>query len=283
MKLSIVTISYNNLEGLQKTLPSVLSQNCAGFEHIVVDGGSQDGSAEYIALYARQAAERGISVQWVSERDEGIYNAMNKGIRMGSGEYVEILNSGDMLASDNVVGRMLHALETHNNPDILYGNMLKTFPSGLRRDRCFNGQPVTMLGMYKGTLNHSPAYIKRNLFEQYGNYDERYRIVSDWKWYLQVIVFGGVKPVYTDIDVTVFDMNGISETNKDLDKEERKQVLREVVPDAILEDYDRWAFPVSQVNRLRRWHLWPMVYFVERVCFKIEKWFWKKGEQVYRE
>ncbi|MBR1515810.1 MAG: glycosyltransferase [Paludibacteraceae bacterium] len=280
MKLSIITIAYNNLAGLKKTLPSVLAQDYTDFEHVIIDGGSQDGSADFIAHYARQAGERGIRVQWVSERDKGIYNAMNKGIRMSTGEYIEILNSGDMLASDAIVGKMLKALAQHNEPAILYGNMLKDKATGLVRDRCFNGQPITLRGMYRGTLNHSPAYIRRSLFEQYGYYDEQYKIVSDWKWYLQVIIFGGIQPVYVDLDVTVFEMTGISETNKTLDKEERKRVLQETVPAAILADYDRWAFVMDEVERLKRWHLWGLVWFVERVLFQIDKRKNKKGERV---
>ena len=136
--------------------------------------------------------------------------------------------------------------------------------------------------MYRGTLNHSPAYIKRSLFDQYGFYDENYKIVSDWKWYLQVIIFGGVEPVYVDLDVTVFEMTGISETNKTLDKEERKKVLQEVVPSTFLADYDRWAFAVDEVERLQRLHVWPVVWFIERVLFQFEKRKNKKGEQVKR-
>ncbi len=282
MKLSIVTISYNNLAGLKKTLPSILEQTYTQFEHIIVDGGSQDGSAQFIATYARQAEERGITVQWISERDKGIYNAMNKGIQMSTGEYIEILNSGDMLASDGIVGAMHEALALHNEPDILYGNMLKDKATSLCRDRCFAGNKITMRGMYRGTLNHSPAYIKRSLFDQYGFYDENYKIVSDWKWYLQVIIFGGVEPVYVDLDVTVFEMTGISETNKTLDKEERKKVLQEVVPSTFLADYDRWAFAVDEVERLQRLHVWPVVWFIERVLFQFEKRKNKKGEQVKR-
>ena len=282
MKLSIVTISYNNIAGLKKTLPSILEQTYTQFEHIIVDGGSQDGSAQFIATYARQAKERGITVQWISERDKGIYNAMNKGIQMSTGEYIEILNSGDMLASDGIVGAMHEALALHNEPDILYGNMLKDKATGLCRDRCFAGSKITMRGMYRGTLNHSPAYIKRSLFDQYGFYDENYKIVSDWKWYLQVIIFGGVEPVYVDLDVTVFEMTGISETNKTLDKEERKKVLQEVVPSTFLADYDRWAFAVDEVERLQRLHVWPVVWFIERVLFQFEKRKNKKGEQVKR-
>ncbi len=125
---------------------------------------------------------------------------------------------------------------------------------------------------YSATLNHDCAYIRRALFDVYGFYDESLRIVSDWKWYLQAIGMGHVDPIYVDIDVTLFDSAGISETHLDLRQAERRQVLEEVLPPAVLWDYDHHAFDMEQMNRLRRHHLYPLVYFIERVCFKLEKW-----------
>lgn len=280
--LTIITINWNNDTGLEKTMSSVLGQVCTDFEYIVVDGASTDGSVDVIKKYAEKFGDR---LKWVSEKDKGIYNAMNKGIGMASGEYVQFLNSGDCLASPNVTERMLKVLKDRDFPTILYGNMLKDMPDGrILRDKCFAGQDITFLGFYTGTLNHSPAYIKRSLFDKYGLYDESLRIVSDWKWYLQAIVLGEEKPEYTDIDVTLFDMTGISETNKELDKAERRQVLEGLVPASILADYGRWAFPIEQMKRLKR-HPWAYkaVWFVERCLFKKEKaQRKKKGESIYQ-
>jgi hypothetical protein len=168
---------------------------------------------------------------------------------------------------------MLVALENAGNPSILYGNMIKCFPNGKKViDKSFEGGEITMLGMFTGTLNHDPAYIRRNLFEKYDYYDENLKIVSDWKWYLQAIILGGEKPQYVDIDVTLFDMMGISETNKELDRLERKQVLEQLFPKAILADYERFAFPIEQIKRLQR-HPWAykIVWVLERGLFKCEK------------
>ena len=269
MRLSIITINRNNAAGLERTMQSVASQTFKEFEYIVIDGASTDGSVEVVKKYEREFAR----LKWVSEPDDGIYNAMNKGIHMASGEYIQILNSGDCLASPDVMGRMIEALEKAGNPSVFYGNMIKCFPDGHRIvDKGFAGQEITMLGMYTGTLNHDPAYIRRDLFEKYGCYDERLKIVSDWKWYLQAIVIGGEKPQYTDIDVTLFDMSGISETNKELDKAERRQVLEQLFPQAVLTDYEQYAFPIEQIKRLKR-HPWAykMMWFLERCLFKLEK------------
>ena len=270
MRLSIVTINRNNALGLEKTLQSVASQTCKDFEYIVVDGASSDGSVEVIQKYEPQF----LHLKWVSEPDSGIYNAMNKGIRMASGDYIQILNSADCLAAPDVTERMLAALEKAGQPSILYGNMVKCFPDGKRVvDQSFAGQEITMRGMFAGTLNHDPAYIRRDLFEKYGYYDETLKIVSDWKWYLQAIVFGDEKPQYVDMDVTLFDMTGISETNLGLSKAERAKVLETMLPKAILADYERYNFPLDQMRRLQR-HPWAykMVWLLERCLFKVERW-----------
>lgn len=121
-------------------------------------------------------------------------------------------------------------------------------------------------------MNHDCCYIHRDIYETYGLYDENLKIVSDWKWFLQSIGPGHVKPVYVDIDVTIFDASGISETNLELRNKERRQVLEELLPPAVLADYDAYAFEIEQMNRLRRRHLYGLVYFMERVLFKLEKW-----------
>ena len=270
MALSIITINRNNAAGLEKTMNSVLSQSYSDFEYVVVDGASTDNSVDVIRRFSIQFGDR---LKWVSEPDKGIYNAMNKGIRMASGDYVEFLNSGDCLVAEDVVLKMFTVLDKEGYPSILYGNMLKNLPDGtILKDKCFAGQDITFLGFYTGSLNHSPAYIDRSLFDKYGLYDENLKIVSDWKWYLQAIIFGGEKPMYTDVDVTFFDMNGISETNKDLDKKERRQVLEELINPAILTDYDQCFFLFQQMKRLTR-HPWAfkLVWFIERCLFKIEK------------
>lgn len=333
MKLSIITINYNNAEGLRKTLASVAAQTYADIEHIIVDGGSTDGSVEIIREYADnqvrgerlevKGEENSIAdinastpytlhhtpsahvVRWISEPDKGIYNAMNKGIRMATGEYIEILNSGDILFDSQVTQRMMAALAQQvrgyrlevkgnensiaentalspnslitsspiqNRPAILYGNMIKVNAQGQVVGKSGYTE-YSLRQFYSSTLNHDCAYIRRDLFEEYGLYDENLKIVSDWKWYLQAIGLGRVKPEYVDIDVTIFDDGGISETNLALRNAERRKVLEELLPPAVLWDYDTHAFEMEQMKRLRRWHLYGLVYFIERVCFKFEKWF----------
>lgn len=295
MKLSIVTINYNNAKGLERTLNSVLTQSYRDIEHIIIDGGSTDESVEVIKEYASKVESqesRVKSVIWSSEKDNGIYNAMNKGIRKATGEYIQILNSGDMLAAPDVTERMVAALENglkdyrdnevsknKDFPAIFYGNMLKSYDGKtiINRDTCGSGMytPESFLYFYKGTLNHDCAYIRRDLFQKYGLYNENMKICSDWEWYVRAIVLGREKTVYTNIDVTIFDMNGVSESggkNAELIKQERRQYLEKILPSAVLRDYDMYSFPITQYQRLKKYHLWGIVYFMERVLFKLEKW-----------
>lgn len=277
MILSIITINRNNASGLRKTMQSVLDQSFKDFEYVVIDGASSDGSKDVLKEFFPLFGER---MKWISEPDSGIYNAMNKGIQMASGEYLEFLNSGDCFVEKDVVCQMISCLKEKDSPSILYGNMLKVFPDGhLLKDRCFAGRDISFLGFYLGTLNHSPAFIQHDLFDKYGLYDESLRIVSDWKWYLQAIILGAERPVYKDVDVTLFDMTGISETNKDLDKAERNKVLSELIPAPILADYDQHSFAIEQFKRLKR-HPWAyrVVWFMERMLFKMEKGKIKKAQ-----
>ena len=289
MTLSIITINYNNASGLRKTLASVASQTYQNIEHIIVDGGSTDGSLGIIEDYYHQFEIGDMRLEnliWTSEPDKGIYNAMNKGIRKATGDYIQILNSGDLLAAPDVTERMMAALSTlniqhstENGTSILYGNMLKSYDGKriINRDTCGNGMytPESFLYFYNGTLNHDCAYIRRDLFEKYGLYNEEMKICSDWEWYVRTIVLGGEKPVYTNIDVTIFDMNGVSESygkNADIIKRERREYLESILPPAVLHDYDMFSFPITQYQRLKKHHLWGIAYFIERVLFKLEKW-----------
>ena len=112
MKLSIITVNFNNVEGLRKTAESIVSQTFQDFEWIVIDGGSTDGSKELIEQYSDRIA------YWCSEKDSGIYNAMNKGVRYAKGEYINFMNSGDCFADSSVLSDVSERLLDNV---ILYG------------------------------------------------------------------------------------------------------------------------------------------------------------------
>lgn len=272
MKLTIITINYNNAAGLQRTMESVLKQTNTNFEYIVVDGGSLDGSKEIIKKFENRFENnlnRNHPLRWISESDNGIYHAMNKGIRAATGEYVHFLNSGDYLTSNRVVDSMLNEL---NNCDILIGTKISARIDGKIRKEIKFKEPLTMYTFYRGTIEHTSAYIRRSLFERYGLYDESLKIVSDWKWYMLSIIWGDAVVKFTDIPVSYFDTTGISSTNLGLDKKERRMVLEELLPTKLLQDYDLYSFDIDQMQRIKRYTiLYTIFYIIERLLFKVDK------------
>jgi glycosyltransferase involved in cell wall biosynthesis len=284
MQLSIITINFNNASGLRRTMASVAAQTSRDFEYIIIDGGSTDGGMEVIESFApipagRYIAEPAVSLSqsemppvtyWISEPDKGIYNAMNKGLRQARGDYVHFLNSGDWLADDQVVENMLEALRP--DTDILVGEVISVRADGKVRYNK-NKTDVGLSTFYGGTIQHTSAYIRRSLFDTYGFYDETLKIVADWKWYLIAAGLNNARIQFADIYVSFFDTTGISSTQLDQDKAERRQVLETVIPKPILSDYDRFYFHMIQIQRMKksRW-LYGLFWFAERCLFKIDKW-----------
>lgn len=270
MTLSIITINRNNAAGLQKTMQSVVTQTSDDFEYIVIDGASTDDSVSIIQAHAAQRP-----IVWVSERDKGIYNAMNKGIRMATGEYIMILNSGDWLILPNVIDQMNSAVRQVGCPDIMHSNIIKIWPNGKMLCDGHRCNTVTLLDFYLGTLNHGGTYIRRSLYERFGLMDETLKICSDWAWFLKAIPLGGATTRHADIDTIYFDMTGVSESgerSRQIIRSERQQVLARELPSAILADYDRYGDDLRRLRRLHR-HRWAMRLFVllDRIVFKLEK------------
>ena len=278
MRLSLVTINYNNAEGLRKTLASVSAQSYSDFEHVIVDAAYTDGSVDIIKEYADQVL---YPVVWSSEKDKGVYDGMNRGIKKATGEYVWILNSGDCAAATDTVERIMHILEK-SNIDILLGNKIHVYPGDKKLNdpllvkRVNDEKPrpmdVSMLTFYTGTVPQDAAFVRRELFEKYGYFDEKMKICADWKLYLNMIALGGIQPMYVNVDVVLFDMTGISNENHELRIAEREAYLEDVLPASVRKDYENYAFPIGQYQRLKRRHMWGMVNFMERVLFKLEKW-----------
>lgn len=283
MKLSIITINYNNAEGLRKTLVSVGAQSYREIEHIIIDGGSTDGSVEIIKEYesTNSLNPNSLNVKWLSEPDNGIYDAMSKGVKKASGDYIWILNSGDCAAAADTVGRMMEVISHHTSSiPLLLGNIVKFYPDGRKvsekksNTKNINLVPLdtSMLTFYRGTVPQDAAFVRRDLFDKYGLFDPNLKIVSDWKLYLNMIALGDVIPLYVNIDVVHFDMSGVSNVNVSKRDAEKRAYLEEILPASVLKDYDVYSFPIEQYKRLRKHHLWGLVWFIERVLFKFEKW-----------
>lgn len=199
-KLSIITINFNNAKGLEKTIQSVVEQSFEDYEFIIIDGGSTDGSVDVIKKHAL-----GIS-HWVSEKDNGIYNAQNKGIKAAKGEYVLFLNSGDHLAEKDILKKVFSKNPT---ADIAYGNMYIVYEGG-RMEKGFMPSHISFHQMIKDTLWHPVSFIKRNLFETYGLYKEEFKIVADYEFFLNAIIVKKASTQYLNEFISVFMHDGKS-------------------------------------------------------------------------
>lgn len=221
MKLSIITVNYNDEKGLERTIKSVVSQTFRDFEFIVIDGGSTDGSVDIIKKY-----ESNIDY-WVSEPDGGIYQGMNKGLHQSKGDYVNFMNSGDCFHTPNVL-EQIFSLGT--DADIITGTHVGSPHPNIGKDG------ITMYTLCTGAVDHQASFIKRDVALRHP-YDEKYRIVSDWKFFIEALILDNCSFFYTDTIVVDVDMTGISNTDYELNDRERKNVLKELFPERILTDY----------------------------------------------
>ena len=238
VKLTIITINYNNKEGLIKTFESVKKQTWSEFEFFVIDGGSTDGGKELI--------ERNSQIDyWVSEKDSGVYNAMNKGIRKATGEYVIFMNSGDFFYDEFVLEQIKDQLD--HNIDILYGDSL------FFNDQGYNKvikppKNLTFGFFYDDSLNHQSVFIKRSLFSDYFFYNEAYKICADWEFFIVLICLHNVSYKHLNEIICYYDYSGISAQleNRALYFQERDITLNKYFP-AFIEDAE-----LAKETRLKR-------------------------------
>lgn len=226
-QISIITINYNNKKGLARTLNSVYSQNYTNYEHIIIDANSSDGSKETIEEYRKKSNNL---TYWVSEPDNGIYNGMNKGIIHAKGEYLILLNSGDFL--ENEILDKIHTSLT--GEDLIYGNLNFISPTGEKRLQVFPSPPFNITELISPSfyLPHPATFIKGKLLKKL-LYNEQYKIVSDWEFWLKAIIFEQCSIKHINICISNFYEGGISANIPTITKE-REEVLANLFPPLIL-------------------------------------------------
>ncbi len=230
MKLSVITINYNNRDGLRKTVESVVNQTCRDFEYIVIDGGSTDGSVDVIKQYADRID------YWVSEPDKGIYNAMNKGTHLTTGEYILFLNSGDYLVSHTILNDIIPALIGCDLyvGDICHSDDNLCHPCYKLPLSITNEQIVYQLSHF--TFPHPSSFFRADFFNRYGAFDENLSIVSDWKLFYTAIILNNASIQTLPNVITVFDTTGVSSCNPRANIE-RKDALADFPRVKILNDF----------------------------------------------
>lgn len=227
MKLSVITVNYNNAKGLQRTIESVVRQTSNDYEFIIIDGGSADGSVNVIKEYTSTIC------YWISEPDGGIYPAMNKGVQAAHGEYCIFMNSGDEFYANDVIEKILNQ---DIKEDIICG------------DICFgdnnispNPDKVTMRTFYKHTLYHQASFIRTLLLREHP-YDEQMRSAADWKFFMHELIFRNATYKHVPIVIARFEGGGTSMTNSDLSHQEVWNELKACFPERVLADYEDYVY-----------------------------------------
>lgn len=227
MRLSIITINYNNAKGLERTIKSVAKQTRRkDLEYIVVDGASNDGSLEVIKQYESQIDK------WISEPDKGIYNAMNKGIANATGEYCLFLNSADVFCSPKSIERIINK---QWYADVVQCDIFYQSANNKRiLRRVFSPDGIAYYQFLKDSLYHQASFIKTSMLKEEG-YREDYRLVSDWAYYFKKLIVEGRTYQHIRIPITIFDMDGVSNSGNPLDAAERKDFLLQYFSEQILD------------------------------------------------
>lgn len=225
MKLSIITINYNNIQGLEKTYRSVVSQTWQDFEWIIIDGGSTDGSKEFIEEHQDKFS------YWCSEPDTGVYNAMNKGISKASGEYSFFLNSGDIFHDEK---NLYYIWQSNHDGDVVYGDWIRLYPD--RSVIMKSPQNPTLAWFLSNNICHQAMFIKTSLLKKKG-YDERFKIFGDWARWIEMS-YEGRSFEYVPIIVCDFAVGGLSDNAGELGNREREMAMS-IVPSNIRDCLER--------------------------------------------
>lgn len=219
-KLSIITINFNNADGLQKTIKSVVGQTFKDYEYIIIDGGSTDGSIEIINNNKR------FINYWVSEPDKGIYNAMNKGISLSKGDWLFFLNSGDIFLSENSVTEIINYINKFSfTNSLIYGNLIIR---GLYEDDIImNYNNIDKYYLLENCIGQQAILFKRQIFNEIGYFDESLKIVGDYEFLLRAFYKFKRKNIHVNSVFSIYQWGGISNNyaHEEIHKMEREIVI----------------------------------------------------------
>ena len=220
-KISIITINYNNAAGLKKTIESVLSQDNPNFDYVVIDGNSSDGSQEILNDYRSRVSFA------LSEKDTGIYNAMNKGIRAAKNEYLLFLNSGDTLLEKGTLSKVERIID--GSFDIYYGNQIFMSNRSNQMEEWTFPEKLTFGFFIDNSLPHQATFIRKSLFDSIGLYNENLKIASDWEFFMVAVCIKKASYKHLGMVVSEYDFTGISSNpnSYNLVQSEKKKVYEQ--------------------------------------------------------
>lgn len=226
--ISIITICYNASEDVQKTLDNVLEQTYGNIEHIIIDGGSSDGTTEILKKYESQINNSLKRFSWISEKDKGISDAFNKGISEVTGDWVIFLNAGDVFHDSNVLKNVSSQLLLNSDSDIVHGKIQMV--NGSKKLRIHGNAINKMQLKHHMNLPHQATFHKADFWKKYGNYSLDFKICMDYELILRGL--DSIKFHFVDLLIADMDANGVSQTRIiDLYREHRiAQIKNKTTP-----------------------------------------------------
>lgn len=219
MKISIIICTHNVGKRLEKTLDSILGQDFDDCEIVVIDGVSTDGTIEIIKEYEKKFDGK---LRWISEKDSGIYNAMNKGVRMAQGEFLNIIGAGDWYEKE-IFKKVSETIKRNPDMDVMYGRT-RVWDSALENSYEKQTLPATLL---KEPMQHPALFYRNNLHDKFGFYDEKYKIASDYAFCLKAFHQGKAKIKIVPEIFCNFVTDGISSKRRFLSLRENSQIKQE--------------------------------------------------------
>jgi glycosyltransferase involved in cell wall biosynthesis len=238
---SIITINYNDHLGLERTLLNALNQSYTNFEYIVIDGGSTDESTTIIQRYQDRID------YWVSEPDQGVYDAMNKGLQQVNGNYVYFLNSGDAFYSESTLLEIERYIRAQNLPDIVYGDVIYVNPE--TKAETPSNFKVDKIALYNKMICHQAMFCQKHIFDNIGGFDTVFKIKADYDWLLRAL-FHGASIHKAHMMVAYYEEGGLSETQFNRYSVKEIPVIRGLYYTAKEEKFIRRFFFHPQIMKL---------------------------------
>lgn len=249
MKISVITSTFNSAATVSDTFESILRQTYKDVECIVVDGASRDGTVDIIREYEPRFGGR---MLWVSERDNGLYDAMNKGIHMATGDIIGILNSDDFYTSRDVLETIVKVFES-DGVDAVYGDIHFVAPDDLSTCKRYYSSSIFKRSLMKmGFMPAHPSfYCKRELYLQHGLFDTSFRIAADFEQLLRLIYINGIKTKYIAKDCVTMRTGGVStsgfSSHKRILKEHMAAYKKNGIRSTYLHEAVRYAYKITEV------------------------------------
>lgn len=206
MKFSIITVCKDSEKTIEKTILSVLEQSYKNYEYLIIDGDSKDGTLDIANKYSDEI------FKIISEPDNGLYNAMNKGIQNASGDYLFFLNSDDCFIEKTVLQKVFEKTR-YNQQELLYGDQAY-ITNDLNKISIRKHNKLNKIYLLKNTPCQPATFYRKDSFEKYGNFDESYKIVSDHEWFLRVFLKHNISCYYLGFPITLFNTGGLSTSSK---------------------------------------------------------------------